>query len=50
MSGAQADFVGVRGDPLAGVAALADVTLIVRGGQVQDRAALLALARKASSR
>jgi imidazolonepropionase-like amidohydrolase len=50
MSGAQADFFAVRGDPLADIGALADITLVVRGGEVLDREALLARARKAVAR
>lgn len=50
MSGAQADFFAVKGDPLTDVGALADVTLVVRGGEVLDREALLARARKAVAR
>lgn len=46
--GAPADFFAVKGDPLADLAALTDITLIVRGGEVLDRAALLAQARRAT--
>lgn len=48
--GAPADFFAVEGDPLTDVGALAAITLIVRNGEVLDRAALLAQARRAVKR
>jgi hypothetical protein len=46
-AGAPADFFAVKGDPLTDITALASITLIVRGGEVLDRDALLAQAGRA---
>ena len=48
--GGPADFFAVRGDPLADVGALADIALIVRGGERLERDDLLAHALRATRR
>ena len=46
--GFRADLFIVRGDPLADVTALREIVQVVRGGEVLDRQALLASARRAA--
>jgi imidazolonepropionase-like amidohydrolase len=46
-AGFKADLIAVDGDPLAKIADLQRITLIVRGGEVLDRDQLLAQARRA---
>lgn len=46
--GFRADLIIVSGDPLADVAALREIVQVVRGGEVLDRQALLASARRAA--
>jgi hypothetical protein len=48
MSGAQADFFVVDGDPLTDITSLSRITMIVRAGEILDRGALLARAKKAA--
>jgi hypothetical protein len=45
--GFRADVFVVRGDPLADVSALREITHVIRGGEVLDRQALLASAKRA---
>ena len=47
--GFRADLFVVRGDPLADVGALREITQVIRGGEVQDRTVLLARAKRAAS-
>jgi imidazolonepropionase-like amidohydrolase len=46
--GYRADLFGVRADPLAGIAALSDVALVVREGERLERTALLRTAERAT--
>jgi len=47
-AGFRADLFLVRGDPLADVSALREITRVVRGGEMLDPKALLASARRAA--
>jgi len=46
-AGFKADLIAVDGDPLARVADLQRISLVVRGGEVVEREQLLAQARRA---
>jgi imidazolonepropionase-like amidohydrolase len=48
LPGFRADLLLVRGDPLADVGALREVARVIRGGEILDRQALLASARRAA--
>jgi len=47
--GSQADFIVVKGDPLARIDDLSAISHVVRAGEVLDPKALLALARHAAA-
>jgi imidazolonepropionase-like amidohydrolase len=47
--GTEANFIVVKGDPLARIDDLANITHVVRGGEVLDPKALLARAKQAAS-